>query len=111
MKKVYRPLWSYDVQKTEEWLADMAKQGKLFEKLNRWTRCFHFQERNPETRVYRIAFNKIKTSALPKRLQAEGWEEAASAGKWEFTSNSQPENTIRTTPVRDGIVRHNRFLT
>lgn len=111
MKKVYRPLWSYDVQKTEEWLADMAKQGLIFEKLNRWTRCFYFQEREPEARVYRIAFNKIRSSALPKTLQSEGWETAGTAGKWEFTSNSQPESTIRTSPVRDGIVRRNRFLT
>lgn len=111
MKRVSRPLWSYDVQKTEKWLAEMAEQGLIFERLNRWSRCFYFQEREPEARIYRIAFNKIKSSALPKTLQAEGWGAAATAGKWEFISNSQQENTIRTTPVRDGIVRHNRFLT
>lgn len=111
MKKVHRPLWSYDVQKTEEWLAKMAEQGLIFEKLNRWTRCFYFQEREPEARVYRIAYEKMNSPALPKTLQAEGWEKVEAAGKWEFTSNRQPESTIRTSPVRDGIVRYNRFLT
>lgn len=111
MKRVYRPLWSYDVRKTEEWLAGMAEQGWIFEKLNRWSRCFHFQERKPETRVYRIAYEKMSSPVLPKTLQAEGWEIAATAGKWEFTANSQPESAIRTSPVRDGIVRHNRFIT
>lgn len=111
MKKVYRPFWSYDVQRTEEWLADMAEQGWIFESLNRWTRCFYFQEREPEARIYRIAYSRINSSVLPKALQEEGWEEAATAGNWEFSSNTQSEKTIRTSPVRDGIVRHNRFLT
>lgn len=111
MKKVYKPLWSYDVQKTEEWLAEMAEQGMLFEGLNRWTRCFYFEERKPEARVYRIAYEKMSSPVLPKTLQGEGWEKAGTAGKWEFSSNSQPESAIRTLPVRDGIVKHNRFLT
>lgn len=110
MKKVHRPLWSFDVQKTEDWLSEMAEQGLIFEKLNRWTRCFHFQEREPESRIYRIAYNKLPSSVLPKTLQDEGWEGVAAAGNWEFTANSQPESAIRTSPVRDGIVKHNRFL-
>ncbi|TAA73338.1 DUF2812 domain-containing protein [Planococcus salinarum] len=111
MKKVYKPLWSYDVQKTEEWLADMAGNGLIFERLNRWTRCFYFQERETETRIYRIAYDKIKSSVLPKTLQEEGWGHIATAGNWKFSSNSQPETAIQTSPVRDGIVKHNRFLT
>ena len=111
MKKVYRPLWSYDVQKTEEWLSELAGQGLVFQKLNRWTRCFYFQEREPEARVYRIAYEKISSTALPKTLQAEGWEKAGTAGKWEFAFNRQPLSAIRTSPVRDGIIKHNRFLT
>ena len=111
MKKVHRPLWSYDVQQTEAWLAEMAEQGLMFDRLNRWTRCFHFQERKPEARIYRIAYEKLNSPELPKTLQAEGWEKAGTAGKWKFTFNSQPESAIRTSPVRDGIVKHNRFLT
>ncbi len=111
MKKVYRPLWSYDVQQTESWLSDMAAQGLVFDRLNRWTRCFYFQEREPAKRVYRIAYDKMSSSVLPKTLQSEGWEKAATVGNWEFTSNSQPKNAIRTSPVRDGIVKQNRFLT
>ncbi|MFD1032562.1 DUF2812 domain-containing protein [Metaplanococcus flavidus] len=111
MKKVYRALWSYDVQKTEQWLADMAEQGLIFERLNRWTRCFYFQEQEPETRTYRIAYEKVSSSVLPKTLQAEGWEKVASAGNWEFSANTQPESAIRTSPGREGIVKHNQFLT
>lgn len=111
MKKVYKPLWSYDVEQTEAWLSDMAQQGLIFEGLNRWTRCFYFEERAPEARVYRIAYEKTSTPVLPKTLQAEGWEKAGTAGKWEFSSNSQPKSAIRTSPMRDGIVKHNRFLT
>ncbi|PKH12236.1 DUF2812 domain-containing protein [Planomicrobium sp. MB-3u-38] len=111
MKKIYRPFWSYDVKQTEDWLAEMAAQGLIFTKLNRWTRCFYFQEQEPATRVYRIAYDKMKTSVLPKTLQAEGWQKAGTAGKWEFIFNEQPENAIKTTLVRDGIIKHNRMIT
>lgn len=111
MKKIYRPFWSYDVKQTEDWLAEMAAQGLIFTKLNRWTRCFYFQEQEPATRVYRIAYNKKSSSVLPKTLQAEGWQKAGTAGKWEFIFNEQPENAIKTTPIREGIIKHNRMIT
>ncbi|WP_233569603.1 DUF2812 domain-containing protein [Planomicrobium sp. Y74] len=111
MKKVYRPFWSYDVQKTETWLSDMAEQGLVFDRLNRWTRCFYFQEGKPKKQVYRIAYDKMKTSVLPKTLQDEGWEKAATAGNWEFSSNEQPQSAIKTSPIRDGIIKHNRMIT
>lgn len=111
MKKVYRPFWSYDVQQTEAWLSDMAAKGLVFDRLNRWTRCFYFQEREPATRVYRIAYDKMKSPVLPKTLQAEGWEKAGAAGNWEFTFNEQPESAIKTAPIREGIIKHNRMIT
>ncbi|MFC3212323.1 DUF2812 domain-containing protein [Planomicrobium okeanokoites] len=111
MKKIYRPFWSYDVKQTEDWLAEMAAQGLIFTKLNRWTRCFYFQEQEPATRVYRIAYNKMSSSVLPKTLQAEGWEKAGTAGNWEFTFNEQPESAIKTSPIREGIIKHNRMIT
>ncbi|WP_084243741.1 DUF2812 domain-containing protein [Planomicrobium okeanokoites] len=111
MKKIYRPFWSYDVKQTEDWLAEMAAQGLIFTKLNRWTRCFHFQEQEPATRVYRIAYNKMSSSVLPKTLQAEGWQKAGTAGKWEFIFNEQPESAIKTSPIREGIIKHNRMIT
>ncbi|WP_282019387.1 DUF2812 domain-containing protein [Planomicrobium okeanokoites] len=111
MKKIYRPFWSYEVKQTEDWLAEMAAQGLIFTKLNRWTRCFYFQEQEPATRVYRIAYNKMSSSVLPKTLQAEGWEKAGTAGNWEFTFNEQPENAIKTSPIREGIIKHNRMIT
>ena len=111
MKKIYRPFWSYDVKQTEDWLAEMAAQGLIFTKLNRWTRCFYFQEQEPATRVYLIAYNKMSSSVLPKTLQAEGWEKAGTAGNWEFTFNEQPESAIKTSPIREGIIKHNRMIT
>ncbi|WP_341201296.1 DUF2812 domain-containing protein [Planomicrobium okeanokoites] len=111
MKKIYKPFWSYDVKQTEDWLAEMVAQGLIFTKLNRWTRCFYFQEQEPATRVYRIAYNKMSSSVLPKTLQAEGWKKAGTAGKWEFIFNEQPENAIKTSPIREGIIKHNRMIT
>lgn len=111
MKKMYKPLWSFDVQKTEQWLSGMAEKGLAFDRLNHWTRCFYFQEHEPETRVYRIAYDKMSSSELPSTLKDEGWNKTATAGKWQFSVNNHLESTIRTSPIREGIIKHNRMIT
>lgn len=111
MKKIYRPFWSYDVAKTEIWLSQMARNGFLVKKLNRWTRCFYFNEEKANVRTYRIAYDKLKSSTIPKTLQNEGWETAFTTGKWHVTTNSQPEQTIKNSPIRDGIIKHNQTIT
>lgn len=111
MKKMYRPFWSYDVEKTEDWLSQMANNGRVFEKLNRWTRCFYFNEGAAESRIYRIAFDKLKSPTLASTLQNDGWKMALLAGKWQISTNRQPEETIKNSPSRDGIVKHNQTIT
>ncbi|MGB6407722.1 MAG: DUF2812 domain-containing protein [Planococcus donghaensis] len=111
MKKMYRPFWSYDVEKTEEWLSQMENNGHVFEKLNRWTRCFYFKEAVSESRIYRIAYDKFKSPALAPTLQKEGWNMASLAGKWQIAANRQPAETIKNYPSRDGIIKHNQTIT
>ena len=42
--KKWRPLWSYDVEKTERWLSKMAAEGNHLTDVNRMTRMFTFDQ-------------------------------------------------------------------
>ncbi|AIY04610.1 hypothetical protein Plano_0645 [Planococcus sp. PAMC 21323] len=111
MIKIYRPFWSYDVEKTETWLSQMAKDGHIFEKLDRWTRCFYFNEGDAELRFYQIAYDKFKSPTLSSTLLNDGWEMAALAGKWQVSTNSQSIESIKKFPTRDGVIKHNQRIT
>jgi hypothetical protein len=110
IKKVSRPFWSYDVQKTEFWLASMAKSGYFLTRINRFTRCFFFQKGEPKELIYRIGYDKMQGESLPKRLLAEGWKRDLRSGNWFVTSNEKPLDQIKTAPVREGIIKHNRVI-
>ncbi|MFD0953375.1 DUF2812 domain-containing protein [Virgibacillus natechei] len=68
MVKIFLPFWSYDVEKTEEWLSSVAKQGYHLVKINTWTRQFYFEEGAPKTITYRIGFDAIKVVDMGRCL-------------------------------------------
>ena len=43
MKKIFRPFWSFDVKKTEEWLSSMALQGLHFVTVRPFISLFVFE--------------------------------------------------------------------
>lgn len=110
MMKKRRLFWSYDAEKTEQWLTENAQQGWKLSGLNRWTRQFRFEEGGAEELVYRIAFNKNKGKQLPSSLKEEGWEEGVTTGPWQIAVNRREVETIHLKPSREGLIRHNRFV-
>lgn len=108
--KVFRPFWSYDVQKTEEWLSSMAKKGHELVKINRGTRHFFFQQAEPRNKTYRIGFDKIQTHSLSNVLLDDGWVKSLQSGSWYVTTNDKPLEQIRAFPVREGIIKHNKTI-
>ncbi|MFJ7727619.1 DUF2812 domain-containing protein [Neobacillus sp. NPDC097160] len=110
IKKVIRPFWSYDVQKTEKWLSYMAENGYFLVKINRVTRCFFFQKDEPRKLTYRIGFDKMQGESLSGGLIAEGWTKVLRTGNWFVTSNEKPPEQIKTSSVREGIIKHNRII-
>ncbi|TXK73852.1 DUF2812 domain-containing protein [Paenibacillus sp. N3.4] len=108
--KVFRPLWSYDVQKTEKWLASMADKGHELVKINRGTRYFFFQQGQSIKGTYRIGFDKIQTNSLSKVLLDDGWVKALQSGNWYVTANEKSLEQIKTFPVREGIIKHNKTI-
>ncbi|WP_313636894.1 DUF2812 domain-containing protein [Paenibacillus sp.] len=108
--KIFRPFWSYDVQKTEEWLASMAQKGYELIRINRLTRYFYFQHGEPTAATYRIVFDKVPNQSLSKGLLNFGWTKVLQSGKWVVTMNRLPIEQIRTFPDREGIVKHNKKI-
>lgn len=110
LKKIFRPFWSYDVSKTEEWLSSMAEKGYHFERLNRGTRYFYFIKGDPKKITYRIGYDKMHSDTLPKSLLYEGWMKVQQSRHWVVLSNENPLEQIKTSPVREGIIKHNRII-
>ncbi|WP_461179134.1 DUF2812 domain-containing protein [Virgibacillus ainsalahensis] len=109
MKKVFTPFWSYDVEKTEEWLSFMAAQGFVFIKFNPWSRKFYFEEGTPKQMTYTIGFDKT-FGVLPTALADEGWQEVFNHRNWYVIANEKPVEDIKSEPVREGIINHNRKI-
>ncbi|AIQ35741.1 hypothetical protein R50345_14595 [Paenibacillus sp. FSL R5-0345] len=108
--KIFKPFWSYDVQKTEDWLASMAQKGYELIRINRLTRYFYFQQVESNVANYRIVFDKVRNPSLSKGLLNFGWTKVLQSGKWVVTMNRLPLEQIRTFPDREGIVKHNKKI-
>ncbi|TRM10974.1 DUF2812 domain-containing protein [Lentibacillus cibarius] len=108
MISVFKPFWSYDIAKTEKWLSDMAAQGWSFVDMNTATRQFFFDKEIPEDVTFRIQYDK--NAKLPVALENDGWHLVFQHRKWQVFRNDQPAQSIRTFPIRDGIIKRNRIL-
>jgi hypothetical protein len=110
MKKVFKPLWSLDVTKTEHWLSTMASQGFQFITFNRWTRCFYFQQGVPKIKTYRITFDHTHSQQLASTLLHDGWQMDSQQSQWSIISNEKAYDQINTFPTSNGIIKRKQFI-
>ena len=103
MKKA-RLFWSYRIEKTEQWLSQMASDGYHLTSINPILRSFSFQEGPSTATTYAIQYEK---NNLTSGLLASGWDVATTSGKWRILKNESPE--ITTRPMRDGILKRTRL--
>ena len=108
--KVCKPFWSYDVQKTEEWLSSMSEKGHELIELNRLTRYFIFQQGEQRKRLYKIGFDKVQKKSLSSFLSHNGWAMVLQSGNWYVAANDKPSNEIESYPVRENIIKHNKKI-
>jgi hypothetical protein len=104
--KKWRPLWSYDVEKTERWLSEMAEDGMRLTNVNPLTRMFLFEQEEREKVEHRIVYDKLRGS-LPQTLEDFGWEKELIEGNWTFLKNSG--DSICVFPSREGVLKRNRL--
>lgn len=102
----WKPLWSYDIDKTEKWLSEMAGNGYRLSGINRMTRMFSFENDHNDAVNYHISFAKHQ-HGLPLALSDAGWKPGISIGNWSILENHNQQ--ISLTPSRDGLVTRNRL--
>lgn len=110
IKKFFKFFWSYDIERTEEWLGTMAANGYLFKKVNTVTRQFKFEKSTAQQLVYQIIFDKTTAPVLSTTLVEEGWKHLYSHRSWHVIVNEDKEEQINAFPARDGIIHHNRII-
>ena len=107
IKKEVKPLWSYDIGKTELWLSEMALDGYVLTQLIPQKRQFIFEKQEPKKITYQIVHNG--SASLPTALVEDGWKVCEQYGKWTILTNENAPEAIRTYPARDGIYKRNRL--
>lgn len=100
--KVFRPLWSYQIGPTEEWLHKQAVEGWQLVSINFLTRQFTFEQSEPAPTVFRIVKDKKLQQSLP-RLEKEGWEQRVIKREWSIFAAENPQ----LFPVRDKLFKRN----
>ncbi|SFJ29349.1 Protein of unknown function [Halobacillus dabanensis] len=100
----FRPLWSYDTRKTEQWLQDKASNGLFLTSFNRWTRKFYFKEARSNPCTYRIQYEKV--DYFPTSLAEDGWKTILKEGRWRFIRH---DHIPAKKPLPDGIIARNKI--
>jgi len=105
-KKVFRPFWSYDVVKTEEWLSQMHADGYALLRINFAARLFYFEETVPATVFYRIVPEKKSNGVCPIYLENNIYTEVCSSANYYVirTQETNPE----AAPSYVGVLSKNK---
>lgn len=93
-KIVFKPFWSYDVVKTENWIGVMHLKGYALKKINFKARLFIFEETMPSTVFYRIVYDKKTNDSLPNSIFESGFESVYCSKKHYIlkTTDSNPKS-------------------
>lgn len=110
MKRVFRPFWSYDLPKSEAWLADMASRGWMLAEWNLLLRQFTFRQSEPVQLTYQIGYAPSSQPSMSSYLAAEGWSKRLQQGKWTVYENDQRPSQIKAYPSRKDVLRRNRKI-
>jgi len=105
-KKVFRPFWSYDVVKTEEWLSQMHADGYALIRISFAARLFYFEETVSATVFYRIVPEKKSHGSPPIYLENSMYTEVCNSTNYYVirTQETRPE----ATPSYGGVLSQNR---
>lgn len=104
----FRPFWSYDVLKTEQWLKAMNHKGYGLTKVSFKTRLFHFKRINPDNTNYLIVYDK-GSNGIPKRIKQEAGYEAVCYQKNYYVIKTTNEKTDYM-PSYDQLLEKNQFI-
>lgn len=108
IKKVFKPFWSYDVVKTENWLNLMSEKGYRLVKVNFLTRTFIFEQCQPKKEYYRIVFQKKLGGNVPQDILEAGYSTVVADKNYYIVKTSN--TTLEKNPTYFGILDRNRTI-
>ena len=107
-KKVFKPFWSYDVIKTENWLNQMSENGFCLVKVNFLTRVFIFEKCESKTEYYRIVFQKKLGGNIPQEIINEGFTAIVSDKNYYIVKTTDFHS--KNIPSYSGIKNRNKTI-
>ena len=109
IKRSFRPLWSYDVVKTENWLNSMSLAGYRLIRVNFKARVFTFESFPPQPLFYRIVFQKNCRGNVPANILSSGWK-VDIASKNHYIVHHDSPSPAMASPSYSGVLDKNRKL-
>jgi len=107
-KVIFKPFWSYDIVKTERWLASMHAKGYALERNNFAARLFYFKEAERADYYYRIVYEKNSNGNISPSLLNGGYDKVCwSKNYYVLRTNTQ---NPQVAPSYIGFLDKNRKL-
>lgn len=106
----FRPLWSLDVIKTEDYLSKMAEKGYCLNGINFPLKVFKFNKGDCQKINYRITYSKDYGNKLAVGLINDGWKTCAENKRWRVLKNEKEISKINNFPARDGVIKRNKTI-
>ena len=107
-KTIFRPFWSFDAVRTEEWLSAMHAKGYALQKIHFASRRFVFEETAPVQTFYRIVYDKNTNGAPEIYLQDGVYDQVC------FSKNFYVLRTEKTSPAMapsyEGFLKRNKMI-
>lgn len=106
----FRPLWSLDVIKTEDYLSKMAEKGYYIIGINFSLKLFKFNKGDCQKINYRITYSKDYGNKLAVGLIIDGWKTCTENKRWRVLKNGKKISKINNFPARDGVIKRNKTI-
>ncbi|SDN64842.1 DUF2812 domain-containing protein [Alkalicoccus daliensis] len=106
-KHIWKPFWSFHIQRTEQWLGEMAEKGFTLTHFQPKLSRFTFKDESSLQETFAVSFDRTRQHPLPKALEEDSWQVLTAQRKWAVYGNSKPKEDVKTSIVRDGLEARN----
>lgn len=106
-KRIWKPFWSFHIQRTEQWIGEMADNGYALSQFQPKFSRFTFTEDPSAHKTYAISFDRSRQHPLPTALAEDNWEVVEMKRKWAVLGNPKQKEAVKTSIVRDQLESRN----
>lgn len=106
-KYIWKPFWSFHIQRTERWIGEMAKKGYSLSRFQPKLSRFIFTEEASPHETFAISFDRSRLHPLPQALEEDGWKVRNKQRKWAIYGNEKQKEEVKMSIVRDHLETRN----